>query len=208
MEAETTISGVVITGFNAFGGLTGNPSATLVGSLAERCPHYSTSVIPTSYSQGWNEISQRISDPVTRILVMFGFANNAVGLRLEKYGRNKNNQIVADNDGQLPPAYTDLSMPAKLETSVPVDLLAERLTRLNHTVSVSVDAGDYVCNYMYFRALSEIRKLGRDMPILFVHLGDFSNTREFEEKTTAAIALIGCLDGSSLEETAEGDSLQ
>jgi pyroglutamyl-peptidase len=208
MEVETMTSGVVITGFNAFGGLTGNPSATLVGSLAERCPHYSTAVIPTSYSQGWNEISEKVSDPLTRILVMFGFANNAVGLRLEKYGRNKNNQTVPDNDGQLPPVYTDPSMPAKLETSVPVDLLAKRLTRMNHTVSVSADAGDYVCNYMYFRALSEIRKIGRDMPILFVHLGDPSNIREFEEKTAAAIALIECLDGSLLDENAEGASLQ
>ncbi|PHJ15977.1 chromo (chrromatin organization modifier) domain-containing protein, partial [Cystoisospora suis] len=60
--------------------------------------------------------------------------------------------------------------PGCLSTSLPLDVICERMQAKGFSCRTSTDAGRFVCNYTYYKSLFEARRRGdADVFVLFVH---------------------------------------
>lgn len=63
-----------------------------------------------------------------------------------------------------------------LQTTLPVEDIAESLAQMGYDVSASDDAGRFVCNYVYYQSLYFAEK--NSIKSLFVHVPLFSTIDE------------------------------
>jgi pyroglutamyl-peptidase len=162
---------VLITGFGPFPGAPFNPSAALAKALArrrrpalagvERVVH----VFATTYAAVDRDLPKLFAqNPKPDIVLMFGVAGRRHRLCIEIRARNAVSLLFPDAGGHRPVrGVIRLGGPATLTGKVPFARLAgaagARLSR---------DAGNYLCNYVYWRALERVR--GARPLVQFVHI--------------------------------------
>src|SRR5262249_53051673 len=102
------------------------------------------------------------------IVLMFGLATRTPHLRIEARARNRRSTLFADVDGTHPSSAIRAGGPAALRTPAPQMplLIASRTARVPATLSV--DAGKYLCNFAYWRALEASNDRGAW--VQFVHV--------------------------------------
>jgi pyroglutamyl-peptidase len=160
---------VLITGFGPFPGAPFNPSAALAKALArrrrpalagiERLPH----VFATTYASVDRDLPKLFAQKPD-IVLMFGVAGRRRHLCIETRARNAVSLLFPDASGHRPRhGVIKLHGPAALTGNAPFARLAGAAgTRLSR------DAGSYLCNYVYWRALEQVR--GTRPLVQFVHI--------------------------------------
>jgi pyroglutamyl-peptidase len=162
---------VLITGFGPFPGAPFNPSAALAKALArrrrpalagiERVVH----VFATTYAAVDRDLQKLFAQkPKPDIVLMFGVAGRRHQLCIETRARNAVSLLFPDASGHRPRrGVIRLGGPATLTGNAPFARLAGAVgTRLSR------DAGSYLCNYVYWRALEHVR--GSRPLVQFVHI--------------------------------------
>jgi pyroglutamyl-peptidase len=162
---------VLITGFGPFPGAPFNPSAALAKALArrrrpalagiERTVH----VFATTYASVDRDLPKLFAQkPKLDIVLMFGVAGRRRQLCIETRARNAVSLLFPDAGGHRPRrGVIKLHGPAALAGNAPFARLAGAAgTRLSR------DAGRYLCNYVYWRALEQVR--GTRPLVQFVHI--------------------------------------
>lgn len=162
---------VLITGFGPFPGAPFNPSAALAKALArrrrpalagiERVVH----VFATTYASVDRELPKLLAQKPD-VVLMFGVAGRRRQLCIETRARNAVSLLFPDASGHRPRrGVIKLHGPAALAGNTPFASLAGAAgprTRLSR------DAGSYLCNYVYWRALEQVR--GTRPLVQFVHI--------------------------------------
>jgi pyroglutamyl-peptidase len=150
---------VFLVGFGPFPGAPLNPSAVLAKELArrrrpafagvERTAH----VFPTTYTA----IDRRLPNLLAQnpdILLMFGLARRQGRLCIEMQARNVRSVLFPDAAGYRPQSgVIAAGRHGPLRASVPFARLLDALRGCPIPVRLSRDAGRYLCNYAYWRAL-------------------------------------------------------
>lgn len=169
---------ILLTGFEPFGGARVNPSALLVDTLKKKgscAEHAVATVLPTEFATAGKLITELLDEVRPVLALMFGVSGQAQRARLERLAVNIDHADIPDNrgdkrlnkkirvDGQL--AY---------ETKLDLTKLQSELAARGHATDISHHAGTYVCNHVYYSALSHLAWQGRQIPILFVHIPEFS----------------------------------
>jgi pyroglutamyl-peptidase len=162
---------VLITGFGPFPGAPFNPSAALAKALArrrrpalagiERAMH----VFATTYASVDRDLPKLFAQKQKPdIVLMFGVAGRRRQLCIETRARNAVSLLFPDAGGYRPRhGVIKLRGPAALTGNAPFARLAGVAgTRLSR------DAGRYLCNYVYWRALEQVR--GTRPLVQFVHI--------------------------------------
>ena len=171
-------STVLITGFGPFPGAPFTPTAALAKSLARRRrPALSeivriAHVFPTSYAAVEHELPDLIARHRPDLVLLFGLAPRTPHLRIETRARNRRSTLFADVDGMHPSMAIRAGGPAALVAVAPQwpVRIAARTARV--PAQLSIDAGKYLCNFAYWRAL----ELGRNHGglVQFVHVPNAS----------------------------------
>lgn len=170
-NAETHAGALLITGFGPFPGMATNPSGVLArrtGALARlrRAPGGAPRVIvlPTTYGALDTVLAPALAAR-PRAVLMIGVAGRARRVRVESRAVNRASRLMPDAGGLTSRRLTlDGSGPAG-RRSRPLALQAEvLLRRAGIPVRASQDAGRYLCNAAYYRALAA------DCPVLFLHI--------------------------------------
>lgn len=176
---------IFVTGFGPFGQFDSNPSGWVAEELGQPF-----AVLPVSYAA----VDAFLDDFVpsdTSAWLMFGVSKHAARLTLEQVGRNRIGPHPDIAGWTLGPAILDCSGPPNLAATlwhlVPRSEIGEYGER-------SVDAGDYLCNYLLYRALSRFPGL----PIGFVHIPP-DETMPRTETLSAARHLVTRLQQSLSE---------
>jgi pyroglutamyl-peptidase len=126
-----------VTGFGSFGAFTDNPSA----NLAESCGH-PHQVLEVSFAA----VEEALANlPDFDALLMIGVAGNTEVMRLETVAHNRIGKL-ADVQGVV-------AGPGPIDPAAPFQLHAPLWTQPDLMDAVTVDAGDYLCNYSLFRAI-------------------------------------------------------
>jgi pyroglutamyl-peptidase len=155
---------VLITGFGPFPGAPFNPSGGLALALAKtRRPKFAgvrrvVHVFETSYAAVERDLPRLLEQHRPDIVLMFGFAARTPFVRIEMRARNAVSMLFPDVDGKVREDRAIMpGAPAFLRGRAPFARLlgAARATRAH--VRLSLNAGDYLCNYTYWRALEESR---------------------------------------------------
>ena len=167
---------ILVTGFGPFPGAPYNPTGPLARRMGRlRRPALAdvkviAHVFPTSYGAVDRELPELIARHRPDALLMFGLHGRSRTLRIETRARNalamlpdasrqslRRNKIVP---GGLPA----IAMPAPVRHL----LAATRGTRL--PVTLSRDAGRYLCNYLCWRAAEAVAAKGGPRLAVFVHI--------------------------------------
>ena len=167
---------VLITGFGPFPGAPFNPSAALAKALARRRRpalagiERSTHVFATTYASVDRDLPKLFAQKQKPdIVLMFGVAGRRRQLCIETRARNTVSMLFPDASGHRPlRGVIKLRGPAALTGNAPFARLAGAVgTRLSR------DAGRYLCNYVYWRALEHAR--GTRPLVQFVHIPPVSS---------------------------------
>jgi pyroglutamyl-peptidase len=163
---------VFVTGFGPFEAVASNPSADVAEALAANPPtglSVTCAVLPTSFTRSAAAFDEGLAELGRRpqLLLSLGVqSKGGTSFRLEsRAARLKPGR--ADIDGQESETVTLHG--GTLRTSLDLAHLAGELERSGAgPVTLSDDAGGYVCERIYHHALSAGEAAG--MPALFLHL--------------------------------------
>jgi pyroglutamyl-peptidase len=170
---------VLITGFGPFPGAPFNPSATLARALARRRRPAFTAldrtvhIFDTTYDSVDLELPKLLAQKPD-IVLMFGVAGRRRQLCVETRARNALSVLFPDAGGYRPQrSVIKLAAPATLNGNAPFARLLGAARTRTRASRLSRDAGRYLCNYLYWRALEKLRQ---DGPLVqFIHIPPVSN---------------------------------
>ena len=170
---------ILITGFGRFPGAPFNPSGPLALALAKRRrPAFAelrraVHIFETSYAAVDRDLPKLIANHKPDILLMFGLAARTPFVRVETRARNAMSILFPDVSGFRPdePAITR-GKPA-LTGPAPFRHLLGAARTARVPARMSRDAGRYLCNYIYWRAL-EVSRCGTPLA-QFIHIPPVAN---------------------------------
>ncbi len=170
---EKMMHTILVTGFGPFPGAPINPTDALIGTLArQKLPgrRIVGHVFATSYTAVDRQLPALISRHRPEALLMFGLAAATPHLRVETWARNSLSSLE-DVAGAVPglrliaPGHpTRLALPT-LDRAL---VAAARRARV--PAARSVDAGDYLCNYLCWKAALAVRRGAGPRLAAFIHV--------------------------------------
>lgn len=166
---------ILITGFGRFPGAPSNPTTPLIARLV-RAAHRRgldcvAHIFATRYAAVDAELPALIAKHRPDAIVMFGLAGRRRHVSIEVVARNRMSVLFPDAGGVIPPrAAIAVGAAASLRGSVPFRrlLAAARATRVR--TQLSRDAGKYLCNYVYWRALEAAAQPDGPCRAVFIHV--------------------------------------
>jgi pyroglutamyl-peptidase len=181
---------VLITGFGPFPGAPFNPSAALAKALARRRRpalagiERATHVFATTYASVDRDLPKLLKQKPD-IVLMFGVAGRRRQLCIETRARNAVSLLFPDASGHRPcHGVIKLHGPPTLTGNAPFARLAGAA---GTKARLSRDAGRYLCNYVYWRGLEQVR--GPRPLVQFVHIPPLSvKPRRRRSKKPATLA--------------------
>jgi len=166
---------VLITGFGPFPGARFNPTEMLVNKLVHRRRPALAGlrlvghVFHTSYAAVDRELPRLIAQHRPDALMMFGLASRTRYLRLEMHARRRQSVLFADASGRFPTIPVETGARSAIPGRAPFAQLLVAARAGGIPVRLSRDAGRYLCNYLYRRAL-EIPEKHRPRVTVFIHV--------------------------------------
>ncbi len=193
---------VLLIGFGPFPGAPFNPSAVLVKMLARRRrPAFAnigraTHVFATTYASVDRELPKLFAEEPD-IVLMFGLAGRRRHLGIETHARNAVSVLHPDAAGHRPTRIVIAAVgPATLRGDARFADLLGAVRARGFPARLSRDAGRYLCNYAYWRALERARS-GRPL-VQFVHIPPVRPGRpQFGRLVAAAETLLIALMAAS-----------
>jgi len=168
---------VLLTGFGPFPGAPFNPTGPLVSVLARRRHRRFAGVrlighiFPTSYAAVDRELPALIRQETPAAILMFGLANRTRHLRIETCARNARSRVLEDAGGYLPAEQAiERDGPALLPLRSPAARLLAAVRAAGVPAARSQDAGDYLCNYLCWRAARIAQTPRGPRLVAFIHV--------------------------------------
>ena len=151
---------MLVTGFGPFGEIVDNPSSIL--AIASGKPHR---ILTVSYS-AVDEFLAHLDPDSFDDLFLMGVAAGRSYVSLERLARNSIDGIPGSDGQTRSKGPIDVEAPERLEGTL---WSPQQLAAASGDLVVSNDAGGYLCNYIYFRALQRFpgRRVG------FLHVAAF-----------------------------------
>jgi len=176
---------ILLTGFEPFAGHAVNPSEQIVQALdGELMGDYQIRglVLPVVFGEAGDLLIQTIEAVNPSFVISLGLAADRKGISVERLAVNLDDATIPDNKGRQP---MDQKITASGETvywsTLPVKALVSALNQQGLTASLSMSAGTYVCNHVFYRLMECLN----DKPEVkggFVHLPEASdNTFELAD---------------------------
>lgn len=147
----------LVTGFGPFGSFAANPSSQLA---AECCRPFQ--ILEVSYA-AVDQFLNELSAESFNLLVMLGVAGQSQRMRFELTARNWVGTTPDMRGITLGPGPIDPAAPSQLSIATPLTI-----PQSEHWEQ-SVDAGEYICNYIYFR----VQQRFPEKRLYFIHVPPF-----------------------------------
>lgn len=146
-----------VTGFGPFLDVDNNHTGELARELA---PENHT-ILPVSYSEVESFIREyKLNN--RQPLLMLGIARKAEEIHIERTAKNLTCNLPDVDGVELPKTQLSMTHPGALSNP----LATQVAFSCSASYFLSDDAGSYLCNYIYFRAQSQLEHI----PCLFVHV--------------------------------------
>lgn len=170
---------IVIAGFGPFPGAPSNPSGQLAAALARRRrPALAgIDIVSHVFATAYDAVDRDLPKLLARkpdVLLIFGLAGRRREICIETRARNTRSVLFPDVYGWRPERATIEPRQRALTGKAPFARLLSVLRRTALPARLSRDAGTYLCNYVYWRALRGARD-GRPL-VQFVHIPWVSST--------------------------------
>src|SRR5262249_17919981 len=175
---------ILITGFGRFHGAPFNPSRALAQKLARiRRPAFAGTrriahVFPTSYAAVDRQLPTLITGHRPDAVVMFGLAARTKHIRIELQAANHMLVLFPDASGYAPDARSIRPHgPTRLHGRAPFLQMLAAARGHGLDAAFSRNAGRYVCNYCYWRAIEAATAPNGPAIVVFVHVPNVRGPR-------------------------------
>lgn len=186
---------ILLTGFDAFGGASVNPSWLAVKALHGRQMLGHTVVaaqLPTVFDASLRELHALLMQHQPALVVCVGQAGGRHAMSLERVAINVNDAPMADNAGAQP-VDTPVAQgaPVAYFTSLPIKAMLAALQTEGVRAEVSQTAGTFVCNHVFYGLMRELAT----QPQLRQTRGGFVHVPWLPEQGTPHMALDDIVRG-------------
>ncbi|MFP8833427.1 pyroglutamyl-peptidase I [Hydrogenophaga sp. XSHU_21] len=145
---------VLLTGFDAFGGASLNPSWLAVQALHGRrvLGHKVVAAqLPTVFDQSLNALNALLKAHSPALVICMGQAGGRRAVSLERVAINVNDAPIADNAGAIPvDTPVKQGAPVAYFTTLPIKAMLATLQQAGLPAEVSQTAGTFVCNHVFY----------------------------------------------------------
>jgi pyroglutamyl-peptidase len=187
---------ILVTGFGPFPRAPINPTGPLVQQLARwrlGRTKIVTHIFPTSYAAVDRELPKLLARYKPNALLMFGLATMAKALRIETRARNALS-LLADVEGFVPGLR---SIAPGRAPALALPTPSRRLLAAAHAArtpaAVSNDAGDYLCNYLCWRAALATRRSRGQCLAAFIHVPPDQNAGDLARAGRALLTTMAAI---------------
>lgn len=146
---------VLVTGFLPFLGEKLNPSQILLTSIQNEFPEgtgVDVLALPVSFNQAFAILGERLLQKRYDVVLMLGQAGGRAEICFERVALNWIETEHPDEDGYQPERGSIMPSEAEaLFTSLPIGQWVESLRSLGVPAKISLSAGGYVCNDLYYK---------------------------------------------------------
>lgn len=165
---------ILLTGFEPFGESTLNPSQKLIESLPEKLfddVQLIRAILPVDQNLGPKKLLAQIHQHQPDAVLSFGLSSGRSKISLERVALNLMDFRIPDNSGKKVSDKTVVEDgPAAYFTTLPVREMLEALQSSGIPAELSLTAGAYLCNQVFYLMMHEINQ--KQLPIRagFIHL--------------------------------------
>jgi pyroglutamyl-peptidase len=164
---------ILLTAFEPFDGTGLN--ASLEGCRAFLQQHGSAydlrfAVLPVEYGRDTEAVERALSEGPFDILLHTGQAGGSPHLRVERVAVNRRYPDGPVNPRPAVRIPIRADGPERLESTLPVEALAQALQEAGLPGTVSEDAGVYLCNHVLYRSLQRAAETGSSARVGFLHV--------------------------------------
>lgn len=163
--------GILVTGFEPFGGASENPTAHIIERLADLAEELRLvlAVLPVEYAGATERLNALIAEHAPAAVVCLGQAEGRAELSFERVAVNLSDAGLADNAGvRLTDQLIAPEGPAAHFTTLPVKAMVEAARAVGVPAGLSLSAGAFVCNHLFYQAQSAL--VGSGVRSGFVHV--------------------------------------
>ena len=159
-SASSALPRVLLTGFDAFGGESINPSWLAVHPLHGRrvANHVIVAArLPTVFDASLTELARLMRLHKPALVICVGQAGGRAALSLERIAINVNDARIADN-AKAQPVDTPVvaGAPAAYFSTLPIKAMLQSLQREGIAAEVSQTAGTFVCNHVFYGLMHQL----------------------------------------------------
>lgn len=168
----TKAASILVTGFRPFLGESVNPSSLLLDWIAESYfSKVDTLLLPVSFEKAPRELMSLLESKSYDSILLLGQAGGRSRVSLERVALNWVETEHPDEEALLPAmGAIDDSGPSALFSTLPLAEWKTHLTKKNLPVEISLSAGGYVCNYLYYQTLRWLAQKGKKSGVCFIHV--------------------------------------
>jgi len=167
-----SLTKVLVSGFEPFGGADLNPSQLLVERLSqETIPgvELRSIVLPVEFDKAAEILLAKVKRFSPKVVISFGQAEGRSAITPEKIAINLDSARIPDNAGdqrQYQPIRENGA--DGYFSTLPVEKMVSALNRIGVASSLSLSAGSFVCNHIFYALQHELQGLSINSG--FVHL--------------------------------------
>jgi len=130
-----------------------------------------TAELPTSFTRGIRKLRALIGREQPDIVLCVGLAADRAAINVERVAVNLCHARIADNDGLQPVDQPILARgPAAYFSTLPVVNIMKALERAGLRAQMSMSAGTYVCNHLFYELMHVAKKNKHVIRAGFVHV--------------------------------------
>jgi pyroglutamyl-peptidase len=165
---------LLLTGFEPFGGSSLNPSQQIANSLDGKTMfgvNIRGVVLPVDYQKGPAGLIKALETAHYDGILSLGEASRRSSISIERVAVNLMDYPIPDNNGKtLVDTPVQLDGPAAYFSTLPVRIILERLLAEGIPAELSLSAGTYLCNQLFYALLHHLDISNSKIPAGFIHL--------------------------------------
>jgi pyroglutamyl-peptidase len=191
---------ILLTGFDPFGGDAINPSWEVARSLQGQVIAGATvhaRCLPTTFGGAPAALDKALAVFRPDLVIALGLASGRAEISIERVAVNLIDARIADNAGVRPqdvPVRADA--PAAYFSTLPVKAIRNGLRAGGHPAGLSLSAGAFVCNQVFFEL--QHRLAGRGLRSGFIHVPALPEQAARAQPTVPSMGLAAQIDAIRL----------
>ncbi len=167
------VEGVLVTGFEGYGGRGFNPTAEIAASLDGECISgldVVGAVLPVAYETLSGCLARLLREHKPRAVICLGLWPGEPTIRLERFGLNLNDFEIPDNTGALMRSALEQDGPVARAATLPLERIHDWLIKAGIPARLSSTAGNFLCNATLYTVLGMIERETSDTRAGFIHV--------------------------------------
>jgi pyroglutamyl-peptidase len=165
---------LLLTGFEPFGGELDNPAMALLPHFSQRRiggHRVETELLPVSFAGGAASLAAALQRISPRLVLGIGQAGGRSRLSLERVALNLIDARIPDNEGVQPfDAPVIAGAPLAYLSNLPLKAMLAALQLQGIPAELSLSAGSYVCNAVFFALCHQAAALAPPPRVGFLHV--------------------------------------